>query len=218
VTDVSAPPGTSPGVAAPADPIREQLLRAAAAVFARQGYAGTRIMDVVRESGLSTGAVYGRFASKNDLLREAVVTRSRNAPSLIDMADLDRVTDLITRDALRTEPLADAEALRLEAYVTARREPEVAEALGEANAAWREGMAPLVESARADGSLADDVDGEAALFLARILNLGMLVHRGSGVPGPDPEAWGAVVARVVASIGSDPDHPAAPRDASEEAQ
>src|SRR5690348_145367 len=48
-------------------PIRVRLLDAAARVFARQGYEGTKIMDIVRESGLSTGAVYGRFRSKNDL-------------------------------------------------------------------------------------------------------------------------------------------------------
>ena len=43
------------------DPLRDQLLDAAARVFARQGYAGTKIQDIVREAGLSTGAVYGRF-------------------------------------------------------------------------------------------------------------------------------------------------------------
>ena len=67
------------------DELRERLLRAAAAVFARQGYDGTKIMDVVRESGLSTGAVYGRFKSKNDLLREAIVTRSAHART-VDVA------------------------------------------------------------------------------------------------------------------------------------
>ena len=79
MTDVSDSDDGAP--AAPADQLREQLLRAAAAVFARQGYDGTKIMDIVRESGLSTGAVYGRFRSKNDLLREAIVTRSSSAAS-----------------------------------------------------------------------------------------------------------------------------------------
>ena len=85
MTDVSASDGAMGGAAAGAgltdgaDELRERPLRAAAAVFARQGYDGTKIMDVVRESGLSTGAVYGRFRSKNDLLREAIVTRSSSA-------------------------------------------------------------------------------------------------------------------------------------------
>ena len=78
-------PATGPGVLAgrapslagrgprppPPDERGEGVGGAGAAVFARQGYDGTKIMDVVRESGLSTGAVYGRFRSKNDLLREA---------------------------------------------------------------------------------------------------------------------------------------------------
>jgi AcrR family transcriptional regulator len=53
-------------------------------VFARKGYAGTKIQDIVREAGLSTGAIYGRFGSKNDLLREAVVRRTTRAVRLGD--------------------------------------------------------------------------------------------------------------------------------------
>src|SRR3954464_15160186 len=111
------------------DPLRAQLLEAAARVFARQGYSGTKIQDIVREAGLSTGAVYGRFRSKNELLREAVVSRSADAGHV--GANAEKVADLISRSVLRVEePLSDVEAMRLEAYVTARREPEVAKALG----------------------------------------------------------------------------------------
>src|SRR5258708_19234646 len=35
--------------------------------FARQGYHATSMDDVVRESGLSVGAIYSYFASKEDL-------------------------------------------------------------------------------------------------------------------------------------------------------
>ena len=37
------------------------------ACFARQGYHATAMDDVVRESGLSVGAIYTYFASKEDL-------------------------------------------------------------------------------------------------------------------------------------------------------
>jgi AcrR family transcriptional regulator len=196
VTDVS-PDGRGPAE----DALREQLLRAAAAVFARQGYDGTKIMDVVREAGLSTGAVYGRFRSKNDLLREAVVSRSVNAARL-GAEDVDRVADLITAGVSRTSsPLTDAEALRLEAYVTARREPEVAAALAESHRVWRAALEPTVEAAQHDGTVAGDVDPEAVLFLVRILHLGLLLHRGSGLPAPDDATWQALVQRIVASFG-----------------
>ena len=111
-----------PAVASGADdPLREQLLDAAARVFARQGFAGAKIQDIVREAGLSTGAVYGRFASKQDLLREAVVRRTANVARL-SLDEIERVADLISRSAtVHDEPLSDVEAVRLEAYVTARR-------------------------------------------------------------------------------------------------
>ena len=87
------------------DPLRERLLDAAARVFAQKGYDGTRILDVVAEAGLSTGAVYGRFGSKNDLLREAVSSRSASrASGEVDRAS--KVADLLLRGALRSDPLA----------------------------------------------------------------------------------------------------------------
>jgi hypothetical protein len=49
--------------------------------------------------------------------------------------------------------------------------------------------------------VADEVDPQAVLFLTRVLRLGLLLHRGSGLPGPDQEAWESLVARLVASFG-----------------
>lgn len=183
------------------DPLRERLLDAATRVFARQGYAGTKILDVVREAGLSTGAIYGRFRSKNDLLREAVIRRSTNAARIAG-GRVERVADLITRAATQqARSLTDAEAVRLEAYVAARREPELAAALADAQARWRRSVEPLVEAALADGTVAEGVDPEAVLYFIRTVHLGLLLQRGAGTPGPDREAWTDLIERVVASFG-----------------
>lgn len=185
------------------DPLREQLLDAAARVFARQGYAGTKIQDIVREAGLSTGAVYGRFKSKHELLREAVVRRTANAARLGDADGADRVADLITRLAgLHDAPLSDAEAVRLEAFVTARREPEVAVAIADAQAHWRSAVQPLVETALADGTVAADVDPESVLYFLRTVHLGLLLQRGAGATHPDPARWDDLITRIVASFGA----------------
>lgn len=190
--------------AAEDDPLRRQLLEAAARVFARQGYAGTKIQDIVRESGLSTGAVYGRFRSKDHLLREAVVARTGKVASLGSAAGA-RVADLIQRTArLSTDPLTDDEAVRLEAFVTARREPEVAEAVADAQAEWRRAIQPVVDAAIADGTVAGDVDPEAVLYFVRTMHLGLLLQRGAGLPGPARDGWRELVSRIVASFG-DPD-------------
>jgi len=51
----------------PAEHRRQQILAAALTCFARQGYFQTRMDDIVRESGLSKGALYHHFASKEDV-------------------------------------------------------------------------------------------------------------------------------------------------------
>jgi AcrR family transcriptional regulator len=184
------------------DPLRGQLLDAAARVFARKGYAGTKIQDIVREAGLSTGAVYGRFSSKDDLLREAVVGRTARGARL-GVPDGARVADLIERGAaLSTAPLTDDEAVRLEAYVTARREPEVAAAVSDALAGWRQTLQPLVDAAIADGTVADGVDPEAVLYFLRTMQLGLLLQRGAGSPAPSPTGWQDLISRIVASFGA----------------
>lgn len=184
------------------DPLREQLLDAAARVFASKGYAGTKIQDIVREARLSTGAVYGRFGSKHDLLREAVIQRTANAARL-GVDDVERVADLITRLAgLDPAPLSDAEAVRLEAYVAARRETEVADAIADAQVHWRAAVQPLVDKAITDGTVAPDVDPEAVLYFLRTVHLGLLVQRGAGATTPDPDAWDQLITRIVASFGA----------------
>lgn len=183
--------------------IREQLLAAAARVFARQGYEGTKITDIVREADLSTGAIYGRFRSKHDLLRAAIVERAGHAAQLGD-APSARVADLIARTGrVTTGALSDDEALRLEAFVAARREPEVALALVEASSSLSATLQPLVDAALDDGTMSADLDPEAVVFLLRTVGLGLLLQRAAGMPAPDPGAWDVLVARVIASLGDD---------------
>jgi AcrR family transcriptional regulator len=47
---------------------RERLLEAAAAVFARRGFAAASLDEVAEEAGLTKGAVYSNFANKEDLV------------------------------------------------------------------------------------------------------------------------------------------------------
>jgi len=189
------------GTEVAADPLRERLLDAAARVFASKGYSGTKIMDIVREAELSAGAVYGRFKSKNDLLTEAVVSRSiRQARSQPPVEDR-RVADLIVRTTSENRgPLTDLEAMQLEAYVTARREPEVAAALAEARRRRRAHVQPLVEAALEDGTVAPDGDPESILYLIETVRLGLLLQRAAGVDPPDAAAWKRLIRRLVKDL------------------
>jgi AcrR family transcriptional regulator len=183
------------------DALRDRLLAAAARVVARQGYEGTKITDIVREAGLSTGAIYGRFRSKNDLIRAAIVERADHAARIGDVAGA-RVADLLARSGRVTSgALSDVEAMRLEAFVAARREPEVAQALLDATTEWRAAVQPWVDAALEDRTVSVALDPEAVLFFVRTVGLGLLVQRAAGMTAPDPGAWDVLLAKVIASLG-----------------
>ena len=179
------------------DPLRDLLLDAAARVFAREGYDGTKILDIVAEAGVSTGAVYGRFGSKNALLQEAVVRRAASVVTL----EVDG-TEAVVRALLGFGPLDDDEAVRLEALVAARREPEVADALLEADRVRTRRLRPLFEAATLDGTIDPELDPATVLFLVRTIYLGLLLQRAAGSVAPESAAWEALVRRLVEAIGS----------------
>src|SRR5687768_8412689 len=107
---------------------RRELLAAAAKVLLARGYEGTRVSEIAREAGLTTGAIYNHFASKAELLEAAI---AEQAPEAFErLTDLDSATSLATalRDAgsVLGKAATSIGPLVLELVVTARRDPEVA--------------------------------------------------------------------------------------------
>ncbi len=72
------------------DARRQQIVDAARARFASQGFARTSMSDIVDESGLSTGAIYRYFTSKDDIV-VAVCEQGREAlPNALTAAGVRR--------------------------------------------------------------------------------------------------------------------------------
>ncbi len=58
-----------------ADERPDEVLDAALKMFARKGFASTKVEDIAREAGLSKGAIYRYFSSKEDIF-ESLVNRA----------------------------------------------------------------------------------------------------------------------------------------------
>jgi TetR/AcrR family transcriptional repressor of bet genes len=79
-------PGSGAALQSPAPPHDEpgrrgQIVQAAAAVLARQGYGDTSLKDVAREAGVAPGLLHYYFESKQELLLEVVVRMEREVIS-----------------------------------------------------------------------------------------------------------------------------------------
>lgn len=186
------------------DPLRVQLLDAAAQVFASKGYYGTKIMDIVKAAGLSSGAVYGRFASKDELLMEAILRKVETIPigRWFEGTTVEQGLVDISRAA---GALDDVEAMQLEAYIAARRQTNIADAITENRRRWRTTIVePLIQRVIEEGSASPDADFESILYFIETLQLGLLVQRGAAQTVPDPDAWRRFVDQLLRAIGRPP--------------
>ena len=105
---------------------RQRILAAAEEVFAERGYEGAALADIARRAGFTTGAIYGCFRDKAELLLEVVrsVLESQQeaavAYSRLDAGDGElpaRVAGLA--DQFVDDAGARQRALVLEAHVAA---------------------------------------------------------------------------------------------------
>jgi AcrR family transcriptional regulator len=191
--------GRIPGVTAAET--RERLLRAAADVFARRGYDGTRVADIAAAAGVSNGALYAHFDSKAELLVAALGAHGRRLLSDLLAAEPDRSIAEVLLIAGRSLPrVRDARgSLIVEALVAARRDDDVARQMRDYVGEKADWMAGLVSAAQDEGAL------EPALSPRALAHFCLLLAMGSELVTPELHAvddgeWTALLARVVAAL------------------
>jgi AcrR family transcriptional regulator len=108
---------------------------------------------------------------------------------------------------LVTRPPEPGRALLLEAFVAARRDPEVAAVLRDHLSGRAARMSALVEASKAAGDVDPDVDTDAVVHFAHAVGLGFLLYEAIGAANPAPEPWHDVITRVLSSIVPDPARP-----------
>jgi AcrR family transcriptional regulator len=186
------------------DEIGERLVRAAAEVFSERGYDGARVQEIARRAELTTGAIYGRFSGKAELLRAAIESHSTSEfDELFSSHDFaDRVTDILTTVGghLVSRRPTTGQALLLEAFVAARRDPEVKRLVAEIVEDRAARMAALVARAKASGLVDDALDDLAVVRFCHAVGLGFLLFYAVDLELPDAEPWEALLARMVAAL------------------
>ena len=194
------------------DPIREKLIAAAAVVFAEKGYDGAGVAEIARRAGYTTGAIYGRFTGKAQLLLAAIEARSENElDQLFNEHRFEgRVTDILTTvgSHLVTDEMGPESALLLEAFVASRRDPEVRLLMQGLLDLRSDRLADLVTEAQATGAIDPALDTEAVVRFCHAVGFGFLLFRAVDIELPAAGPWEDLIARLVNALDSSPtDHP-----------
>jgi AcrR family transcriptional regulator len=137
---------------------RQQLLAAAARVFAEKGFAGASLEEIAELAGYSTGAVYYNFAGKEELFRELIrrgwsrqIDRRAETVRHIFAEAADRGGDpfaaLSGFVAGRVGRDGDVLPLAAEFWLYAIRHPEAMDLVAEKLAEQDRGMEPAIAAA-----------------------------------------------------------------------
>jgi AcrR family transcriptional regulator len=180
---------------------RARIIEQATALFTREGYANASVRDLARETGLSSGAIYGTFRGKSDLLAAVVDAIIGSDVEALPLAVTEQ--SLPDIDAYQYEHASDRTRLRtllLEAAVAARTEPEIRDRL-------REAMTPHIDLAtdaheewRDRAGVDPALDMRALVLLIWSADLGLAVLDAMGIAPPDPTAWSDIMRHVLKSL------------------
>lgn len=209
-----AEPGRAPGRGtAKARATRAALLEVAAELFAERGYVQSSVRDIARRGEVSSGAIYGHFRSKADLLTEAISlytageleAESMGAGGEADYVDtLTRLgRDHATRRRLRALIVQGAAAAQTDEETRTRLRDEQAAHLD----AWLEGY----ERDRDQMGIHPSVDMQAALLYTWAAELGLGVLESFGIGPASTEGWADVHNRLARSLKLPPEGEAPPR-------
>ena len=191
--------GRKAGVAA--EETKAALLEAAARVFARRGYDGASISEITSEAGLTSGAVYARYASKAELFNATLEAYAeRDLDQLLGSGGPDLVEALTAVGATidRREPTEAS--LLISAIVAARNDPEVARLLIDGLAGREKMFRGLVGSAQDSQAVVGDLSPAAIARFCLMIAMGSLIVEALGVEPVEHSEWTALIERLIGAI------------------
>jgi AcrR family transcriptional regulator len=188
----------------PGDLTRDRLVTAAAAVFAEKGYDRATVQEIARRADFTTGAIYGRFRGKAELLLAAIEAQTDDEfEQLFAEHRFDgKATDILTTvgSHLVTDEFDNGQALLLEAFVAARRDPEVADMLRRVVEERSAHLQELVDEAKGNGSIDPALDTLSIVRFCHAVGLGFLLFGAIDLGRPDAEPWEVLIERLVGAV------------------
>jgi len=185
---------------------REQILEAAIECFAHNGFHRTTMQDIMREAGLSVGAPYRYFKSKEQMIEAIAAERHARDREIILEAgakeDIPKVLrTLIDRfeQALLDPRDRKGRRMAMQLWTEALRNPRILKTVRKGVDEPRRMLAAIVTRARDNDEMPKDIDPDA---MARVL---IALFQGFALqlawdPRIDPKPFAKAIERMFAAM------------------
>lgn len=159
---------------------RSHILDAAELCFARSGFHRTTMQDICRQAGVSPGALYLYFDSKEALI-DGIVARDReevmeHLEQVAEAHDLLKGLESVLASCVLNQPMHKA-ALFVEIGAEACRNPRIGAAMTECDRVLRHTLESLLRRARAEGRLPEGRDVSELTVVMALLGDALIFRR-----------------------------------------
>lgn len=186
---------------------RDALVELAAELFAERGYVQTSVRDITRRGALTTGAIYGHFRNKAELLAEAISARIGDlleAETLALGEPLDFV-ETLTRLGREYHKRRQLRALIVQGAAAAQTDEETRARLRDDQKDHLRTWVRAYEAERHRMGIDPSVDLDTAVLFTWAAELGLGVLESMGVEPRTASAWADMQNRVARSFQLPPD-------------
>jgi len=160
---------------------REQILEGARRCFAENGYEGATVAKLERTIGLSRGAIFNYFASKEDLFIELAVLDSARMSEVW----INEGLEAVVRVVMELDPAWLA--VYLELFRRLRNDSDFHDRIASRQKSIAPANRARIERAQHDGEFRDDIGAkEIGIFVNLVLN-GLAIMRAGGEELPSTE-------------------------------
>ncbi len=185
--------------------ITRRLLDAAAVVFGEKGFEKARVSDIARRCGLTTGAIYARWANKGELFLAVVNdVKPRRAVFVVNESQMptSEKFEAIGANLLPTGP-DELRDLMLEALVIARRHKTFSADVALSLQEEADVLSAMINEGKAADLVDQSLSTEAIVFCYQALSIGTHLVTRSGTSSqraPSSDEWNTIVKRFLGSL------------------
>ena len=178
---------------------RAALVRSACDLFIEQGYGAVSVRDLARRTQVTSGAIYGHFRNKADLLVAAIAEHIEQ-DLYLESNGRAGLGAYMQRQWKSYRSRAGLRALLVEGAAAARIDPEVKRQLHALQTAKLAEWKAIYHDVQEQEGLDPTVDMDAVLTMLWATELGLGLLESWDVELPKPTAWARVVERFIGSL------------------